>query len=207
MLHYLLIRYIIRILIFPLANPIIKSFFTTFYLDDYIKLLDLRLKNYHNAIKIGNEEAELNSIQIVTIKEKLLRYNIILKEISLLIEKLDLKLMRKPFAEKIHKIVDLFEKIIYIYSERLIILNKLKENIDLDKDIDAQKNNFEGIKILADQYIPEVDKLYEIFSKNISILDYLRLFLGTKTILDFFKELLKIDNPESACYFINDNEM
>lgn len=203
----MLIRYIIRILIFPLANPIIKSFFTAFYLDDYIKMLDARIKNYYNAIIIGNEETDLNQTQIETIKQKLERYVKILTQFNSLVEKLNLKIMKKQITEKIQKIINMFVRLIDCYTQKINILNRSKDDYDLNDLKEAERKNTESVKIIADRYNSNVEKLYEIFTKNLSIMDYIRLFSGTFMILDFFKELIKIDNEDHFVSNIEKNEM
>ncbi len=170
-------------------------------------MLDERLKNYYNAIKIGNEETDLNEIQIKTISQKLERYVKILTQLNSLIEKLNLKLMKKSITEKIEKIVNMFIKLIEAYSERIKILNMSKDYVDLNDTKQAEKENAESIKIIAFDYNSNVDKLYEIFSKNFSVCDNIRLVLGAFKILDFFKELIKIDNEDYSDLKIEENEM
>jgi len=206
MMHYLLIRYIIRILIYPLANPLIKAFFTAFYLDDYIRILEARLKNYGVAIKLGHENTNLTNIQLNSIIEKISRYTKILKELKNLIEKLNLNSLKKQFCQKIQTIIDIYDQLISCYSE--YSQTKNHESINTNDCEDEDKRLKEKSRSISEDYEIKVEKLYEIYLKNISKFDYIKIILlGFTSILDFFINILKIDYANHVEYLVDQNEM
>jgi len=202
LIHFFLIRYVIRLFIYPLANPIIKSIFTAFYLDDYLKMLQIRLKNYYNLLILWNENNFSQKDKIKNYNDNLDRYILILREINELIKILRQPHIQSKICEKINKIIESINQVINNFN---LYINYLDNRCISSED--NMKEQEENLRTSIEDYHFNVENFYEAININKSLRDYIRLFFKTDNILELFQNILKIENKNSREYSIDNIEM
>lgn len=190
-----MIRYIARIIIYPLANPILKSFFTLSHLDDYIAIITYKIKSYHKAISLVFEYKYDMTSGIIKVKTELARYQKIIEELKQLINKLNLKSLQNEFIFKL----DGLSCIITLLIEHMASLGDYNNNNDnetthQDNKEQRLRETIETGKSLLDQYLDYSNNLHSLYRK-ISYIELAKLFFSTFKILDFFNKVLKLNYP------------